>query len=156
MAGKTMFSFRAGSSAQNRRRRQISAILGGLLLAAFGIISAAAVTAQAAVIAPAHQVTEMGVTSSGQIFNLEKPPSWLKPNTLVRPLNYVSPDELYYGGYYACFSAISCLNNWNGGGLGNLIRWFHYGTTLNPARWILCRRQVRLSRKQHILQQARF
>jgi hypothetical protein len=112
--------------------RRIIVFLAALLLAAFAVQSSAAGTAKAATIAPARQATAMGVTSSGQIINLEKPPSWLKPNTLVRPLDPVSPDQLRYGGYYACFSAIACLNNWDGGGQGNLIRWYHYSTTLNP------------------------
>lgn len=111
--------------------RRIMAILGGLLLAAFGITSSTAVTAKAATTAPASRATAMGVTSSGQIINLERPPSWLKPNTLIRPLDSISPDTLYANGYYVCFSAISCLNNWNGGGVGNDIRWFHYSTSIN-------------------------
>jgi hypothetical protein len=76
----------------------------------------------------------MGVTSSGQIINLARPPSWLKPNTLIHPMNYISPDTLAAGGYYICFAPTAggaCLNNWFGGGQGNLIRWFHYSTTLN-------------------------
>lgn len=57
--------------------RRIIAILIGLLLATFGITSSAAVAAKAATTVPAHQATVMGVTSSGRIFNLAKPPSWL-------------------------------------------------------------------------------
>lgn len=112
--------------------RRIIAFLAGLLLAAFAIQASGTVTARAATTAPASQATAMGVTSSGQLINLEKPPSWLKPNTLVRPMNYVSPDQLSANGYYICFSAISCLNNWNNGGAGNLIRWYHYTVSTNP------------------------
>jgi hypothetical protein len=116
--------------------RRITAILIGLLLAAFGITTSATVTAKAATTAPGHQATIIGITSSGQIINLEKPPAWLRPNTLVRPLNYISPDTLSADGYQICNGGFQCLNDWFGGGPGTDIRWYQYGESNQESNWI--------------------
>lgn len=77
----------------------------------------------------------MGVTSSGQISNLERPSSSLKPNAVARPLNYISPDTLYADGYQICNGSEQCLNDWNGGGPGTLTRWYQYGESNPENQW---------------------
>ncbi len=77
----------------------------------------------------------MGVTSSGQIINLAKPPSWLKPNTLIRPLNYISPDRLLSGGpYQICDGSDQCINVW-GGVAANALRFYRYVEGENNNEW---------------------
>jgi hypothetical protein len=118
-------------------RHRIMAYLTGLLLtAAFTAMPFTTMSAKAATTSLGHQATTMGLTSSGRIINMAKPPSWLKPNTLVRPLVYISPDTLY-GNYQICDADEQCINNWNGGGEGNLIRWFTYaeGRANNEFNW---------------------
>ncbi len=128
------------------------ACLTGLLLAvAFATTSLTATPAKAGTASGGRQATIMGITSSGRIINLAKPPSWLKPNTLVhplnhaspdnldsfvRPLNYISPDTLS-GNYQICDADEQCINNWNAGGAGNLLRWFTYaeGRLDNEFNW---------------------
>lgn len=114
--------------------RRVIVILAGLLLAASGIMTSAAVTARAATAAPARQATPMGITSSGRVFNLLKPPSWLKPNTLVHPMQPNSPDTLY-GNYQACDQLDQCINNWYGGGAGTLLRFYQEGVANNQWNW---------------------
>lgn len=129
--------------------RNIIASLGGLLLVALAITPFTAATANAATAAPAHtavparQITVMGVTSSGRIFNLEKPPSWLKPNTRVHPLLPASPNTLLqpkspdtlYDNAQICNVSDTCINDWNAGGLGTLLRFYAEGTPNNYWNW---------------------
>jgi hypothetical protein len=130
-------------------RKIIIASLSGLLLVALGIMPFTAATATAATAAPARaatparQITVMGVTSSGRIFNMEKPPSWLKPNTLVHPLLSASPDALLQpispdtlsGNYQICDQYDYCINDTGGGGLGTILQFWTEGTTYNFWNW---------------------
>ncbi len=115
--------------------RKIIANLSALLLATFAIMSFAAVAANASTAAPAAQEKTMGVTSSGRVFNLSRPPSWLKPNTLVHPLNYISPDRLE-GNFQICYLPTSqCINNWDNGGAGTRLRFYSEGVANNDWNW---------------------
>jgi hypothetical protein len=115
-------------------RRIMAYLIGLLLVVAFAATSFTPLSARAATTTLVRQATAMGVTSSGQIINLAKPPSWLKPNTLVRPLNSVSPDTLY-GNYQICDVNEQCINNWNTGGEGNFVRWEQYGEGKANNEW---------------------
>lgn len=130
--------------------RKIIASLSGLLLVALGVTPFASATANAAVAAPARaavparQITVMGITSSGRIFNLEKPPSWLKPNTLVHPLILTSQNTLLqpvtsdtlYEYAQICDVRDQCINDTAGGGLGTLLQfWSEGGDGLPNNAW---------------------
>lgn len=114
--------------------RKIVVALASLLLSAFAMMPLAAATAKAATTVPARQAAAMGVTSSGQIINLARPPSWLRPNTLVHPLNYISPDTLSYN-VQLCDADDQCINDWDNGGAGTLLRFYADGVTYNYWNW---------------------
>jgi len=114
--------------------RKFIAYLASLLFVAFGITSSVAATARATAATTARQHTAMGITSSGQIIDLANPPSWLKPNTLIHPLNYQSPDSLLENAQ-PCDGNDQCINDWYGGGQGTLLRFWAEGVTNNYWNW---------------------
>ena len=114
--------------------RRIITILAGLILAVALLPAVSGGAAEASTAAPAHKVAMMGITSSGQIINMQKPPAWLKPNTLIHPLDFSSPDTLH-GNFEICNQNDQCVNNWNGGGQGNLLKYFGYSEAVANNMW---------------------
>ena len=116
-------------------RRLVTYFTGLVLAVAFAAAAFTTSPARAAA-ERAHPRRVLVVTSSGRVINLLKPPSGLKPNTLVRPLNSISPDE-DFGNFQICDPNEQCINNWGKGGLGNLLRWYNYaeGEANNEWNW---------------------
>ena len=66
---------------------------------------------------------------------MANPPSWLKPNTPVRPLQYVSPDQYSENAAICTQDQDQCINNWGGGGSGTLLRFYQYSESIANNWW---------------------